>query len=108
MELKDLDIISLDEVEWFDALSESDKKNFIIWCDSVFTNPWFAKLISRLIYDQTVETFTNSDTTERLNFGRAVVMGIDYVSKAFRKYANEYTAKYGQNKPEFKRDKMFN
>ena|SRR3990167_5226746 len=107
MDLKDLGGISLEEIEEFSNLTANDEREFLSWCNSVFGNPWFPRLIKRLIYDQKTRTFDEAATQEQLQFGRALALGIDFVSKAFRKYANEFETKYGQDKPKFNKTKMF-
>ena len=108
MDLKDLGGISLEEIEEFSNLTANDEREFLSWCNSVFNNPWFSRLIKRLIYDQKTRTFDEATTQEQLQFGRALALGIDFVSKAFRQYSVEFDSKYGQKKPEFDRNKMIN
>lgn len=86
--------MKLENIEEFDKLAQSEEKELCSFCNIVYSNPWFKRIIKRLAYDTMIETFDNADTLDKLQEGRFAVAGIKNIQEFFKRYSNRFEDKF--------------
>lgn len=83
---KDLKIIAFQQEEFFDKLSENEKKDFLAGCSVIFNNKVFKKVCDDIGTEQILYTAKEAVTAEDLAYGRGKIHGIAIVYETFAGY----------------------
>lgn len=99
--------VQLSDIKNFDELTGQDRINFLKFCTTTFSDPFFMEIIKHLLFEYVVKAANESRDMDQLLCNRAGADGVRIVQDFFAKYNKIYKDEFEKDPEVFNPHKAF-